>query len=425
MTRPAAPDHDTGFVSGRREWLKAAGRVAVAIAMTPAAVALAQKAGGKGVGQAQPSKEELEKQYGETETKVKVGSNPSRPGIADWTQMQGVGLVWPAKYYLPWPAGQGHEVYQSWNGNKIGPPRATHMQAQNYYAWDFHIIRGQYICAARDGKVTNVVDNAAVGNERENVIYIEHADGETSVYAHNGSNTALVKVGDKVLAGQKICQGSNEALHLHFCIWKGMIDYPCRFMDFEPKNGVPQYGDCPVSGNKGPDANVTGEIRANYARGEAAFQAKEYLAALNFFLAATAVEVRIEEYEKSLERIEECRVIVDAEVAEAITNAKNGDFAGADKRFKEIRKKYGDFAAARIDAGLEELKNDPKFKDWVAKERSERIWLEARKAEKFERWDEAIKHYKELKKLYKKGEPEFDVIQKKLADLMKAKILEE
>ena len=291
-------------------------------------------------GDEQKTEEELQKAYEETEKKVSPASTDDRPGLAPWSSKQGVGLEWPAKYYLPWPAGGSHEVYQSWNGNKIGPPRATHMKAQNYYAWDFHIVRGQYICAARDGKVTVVKDDQPAGSENDNVLYIEHADKEVSVYAHIGSGTALVASGDKVLAGQKICQGSNESLHLHFVIWKGMIDYPCRFIDYAPDNGVPQYGSSPVSGNKGPDDAVINEIKANFAKGEAAYEAKDYFTALKFYKAATIAEVRIEEYESALERIEECRGIIDTEVADAIKNAKEGDFQGAEKRFKEIKKTY-------------------------------------------------------------------------------------
>lgn len=408
-----------GFSPDRRAALAAFGIGAAALAFQ-GKLAFAQKAPAK-----EPTKEELEAAWAETEKLVAKASTVDRPGLADWMQVQGQNLNWPAKYYLPWPAGIGHQVYQSWNGNKIGPPRATHMKAQNYYAWDFHIVRGDYICAARDGKVSNVSDQEPAGNENANVIYIDHADGERSVYAHVGSNTALVAVGDKVLAGQKICQGSNESMHLHFVIWKGMIDYPCRFIDYAAFNGVPQYGAAVVSGNREPAAAVTDEIKANFRKGEAAFSAKDYLSALKFFMAATLVEVRIQEYEASLERIEECKQLIDAEVAQAIEGAKSGDFAGADKRFKEIRKKYGDYAKGRIDAALEGLKSDPKFKEWVQKQQSERIWLEARKAEKYEKWDDAIKHYRELRKLYKKGEPEYDEIQKKLAQLQKAKILEE
>ncbi|MCB9894479.1 MAG: peptidoglycan DD-metalloendopeptidase family protein [Planctomycetes bacterium] len=376
-------------------------------------------------GDEQKTEEELQKAYEETEKKVSVGSTDDRPGIAPWSQKQGVDLEWPAKYYLPYPAGVGHEIYQSWNGNKIGPPRATHMKAQNYYAWDFHIVRGQYICAARDGKVTMVKDDQPAGSENDNVIYIEHADKEVSVYAHIGSGTALVANGDKVLAGQKICQGSNESLHLHFVIWKGMIDYPCRFIDYAPDNGVPQYGSSPVSGNKGPDDAVINEIKANFAKGEAAYEAKDYFTALKFYKAATIAEVRIEEYESALERIEECRGIIDAEVADAIKNAKEGDFQGAEKRFKEIKKTYGDYAKERIDAALDELKDDPKFKDWVNKQRAEKLWIKAGEAFQTEKWDEAEKLYKELKGLYKKGEPEYDEARKKLSEVKMAKILEE
>ncbi|MCA8911234.1 MAG: peptidoglycan DD-metalloendopeptidase family protein [Planctomycetes bacterium] len=371
------------------------------------------------------TEEELQKAYDETEKLVSAGSTDDRPGLAPWSQKQGVGLEWPAKYYLPWPAGGSHEVYQSWNGNKIGPPRATHMKAQNYYAWDFHIVRGQYICAARDGKVSVVKDDQPAGSENDNVIYIEHADGETSVYAHIGSDTALVESGDKVLAGQKICQGSNESMHLHFVIWKSLIDYPCRFKDFEPDNGVPQYGSSPASGNKGPDDAQIEEIKSNYKKGEAAYEAKDYLTALKFYLAATQDEVRIEEYEASLERIEECRQIIDGEVEKAIENAKAGDFAGAEKRFKEIKKTYGDYAKTRIDAALEELKDDPKFRDWVAKQRADRLLIKAAEAEQKEDWDEAEKLYRQIKKLFKKGDPEYDTARDKLTKIKMAKALED
>ncbi|MCA8918414.1 MAG: M23 family metallopeptidase [Planctomycetes bacterium] len=408
------------FRRDRRTWMQAVGLTVAASAFGPALFAQKSKKGDSELTEA-----ELEAAYAETEKLVSVASTDDRPGIAAWQQKQGVGLQWPAKYYLPWPAGIGHQVYQSWNGNKIGPPRATHMKAQNFYAWDFHIIRGEYICAARDGKVTNVVDDQPAGNENANVIYIEHADGEVSVYAHNGSNTALVSIGDKVLAGQKICQGSNESMHLHFCIWKGMIDYPCRFIEVENDNGVPQYGQNPVSKNTGPDDGQIHEIKTNFAKGEAAFEKKDYLTALNFYLAATVTEVRIEEYEASLERIDECRVIIDAEVADAVAEAKEGDFASADKRLKEIKKKYGDFAKGRIDEALKELEDDPKFKDWVNKQRCERWWIAAHKAEKFEDWDEAEKYYRLLKGVYKKGDTEYDEIRKKLTRIKMAKILEE
>ncbi|MCC7509680.1 MAG: peptidoglycan DD-metalloendopeptidase family protein [Planctomycetes bacterium] len=406
------------FQPARRAWLAAVGVGAGLFALQPRLHAQKKTP-------PQPTEEELQAAYAETEKAVAKGSTPDRPGLAAWAQKQGVGLQWPAKYYLPWPAGAGHQVYQSWNGNKIGPPRATHMQAQNYYAWDFHITRGQYIAAARDGKVTNVVDDQPPGNENANVIYIEHADGEVSVYAHNGSNTALVAVGDKVLAGQKLCQGSNESMHLHFCIWKGMIDYPCRFIDFAADNGVPQYGGNPVSGNKGPDAGLLAEIEANFKKGEAAFGIKDYLNALKWYMAATAVEVRVEAYEQSLARIEECRVIIDEEVQAAVKEARDGDMAKAEKSLKAVQKKYGDYGKQRVEVAMDELKKDPKFREWANKQASEKLWLEARRAEKFEEWDKAEKAYRELRKMYKKGEPEYDQIQEKLKKISIAKILEE
>lgn len=371
------------------------------------------------------SEAELKEAYAKTEEAVSKGSTNDRPGLAAWSKKQGTDLTWPAKYYLPWPAGQSHQVFQSWNGNKVGPPRATHMKAQNYYAWDFNIVRGQYICAARDGEVSFVHDSEPAGNENDNVIRIKHNDGEVSVYAHIGSSTSLVEVGDKVLTGQKICQGSNESIHLHFVIWKGMIDYPCRFLDYTANNGVPQGGSSVVSGNKGTEEAVLEQIRTNYKKGEAAFAEKDYLNALKWFRAATVKEVLITEYEQSLERIEECRGLIDAEVDKAINEAKSGDFVSAEKRFKALKKQYGDYAGERIDEALDELKDDPKFQEWVAKQRAGRLWVEAEKYYMADDWDKAIDAYKKLTKMYEKNTPQYKKAKSRLRDCLHAKILEE
>lgn len=386
----------------------------------------AAKTGGKPA--CAPNPAELEKKYEETEKLVAVGSNDKRPGIKPWNQVQGAAedLTWPAKYYLPWPAGESHKVYQSWNGNNIGPPQATHMQPQNYYAWDFNIVRGENICAARDGTITQAWDTEPAGKENDNCLKIKHADGEESVYAHIGSNTSLVKVGDKVLCGQVICQGSTESQHLHFVIWKGMIDYPCRFIDYAGTNGVPQYGASPVSGNKGTPKEVIEQIKADYLKGEAAFTAARFDEALRFFRLATQREVLIDEYEKALARIEECKLEMEKEIGAAIEEAKKGDFANADKRFKAMKKRYGDKEAQdRIEAALAELKSDPKFKDWAAKQLAQRKWIEAKAAEDKEDFDKALALYRDLLKVYKKDEQEFKDLKKKIADLEVAKGLEE
>jgi murein DD-endopeptidase MepM/ murein hydrolase activator NlpD len=369
---------------------------------------------------AEENRAELEKKYVETEKLVAVGSTDKRPGIKAWAEIQGAAedLTWPAKYYLPWPAGESRKVYQSWNGNKIGPPQATHMQPQNYYAWDFNIVRGQYICAARDGTVTQAWDQEPAGKENDNCLKIKHVDGEESVYAHIGSNTSLVKIGDKVLAGQKICQGSNESQHLHFVIWKGMIDYPCRFIDYAATNGVPQYGASPVSGNKGTPQEVIDQIKADYAKGEAAFAAAKFDEALRCFRAATAREVLIDEYEKSLARIDECKAEIDKEITAGIEEARKGDFAGADKRFKALKKKFGDKEAQdRIEAALNELKADPKFKEWVAQQMAQRQMIEAKAAEDKEDWDKALKIYREILKAYKKDTQEYKDVKKKIQEI--------
>jgi murein DD-endopeptidase MepM/ murein hydrolase activator NlpD len=382
--------------------------------------AQAQSKGKQAPPSAEENRAELEKKYAATEDLVKVASTDKRPGIKAWSEIQGSAedLTWPAKYYLPWPAGSSHKVYQSWNGNKIGPPQATHMQPQNYYAWDFNIVRGEAICAARDGTVTQAWDTEPAGKELDNCLKIKHCDGEESVYAHIGSNTSTVKVGDKVLCGQKICEGSTESQHLHFVIWKGMVDYPCRFIDYPATNGVPQYGASPTSGNKGTPQEVIDQIKADFAKGEAAFTAGKFDEALKFYRLATAREVLIDEYEKSLGRIDECKLEIDKEITAGVEEARKGDFAGADKRFKALKKKFGDKEAQdRIEAALSELKADPKFKEWVAQQMAQRKMIEAKAAEVREDWDKALSLYREILKVYKKEDLEYKDLKKKIQEI--------
>ena len=70
--------------------------------------AQAQSKGKQAPPTAEENRAELEKKYAETEDLVKVASTDKRPGIAAWSEIQGSAdtLTWPAKYYLPWPAGE-------------------------------------------------------------------------------------------------------------------------------------------------------------------------------------------------------------------------------------------------------------------------------------------------------------------------------
>jgi len=82
--------------------------------------------------------------------------------------------------------------------------------------------------AALEGTVTRVVQshpdrNTATFegcNDVLNIIKIEHAGGFTTSYLHIKRNSALVKVGDRVSAGQRLAvagsSGCSTAAHLHF-----------------------------------------------------------------------------------------------------------------------------------------------------------------------------------------------------------------
>jgi len=385
---------------------------------------------GQPIGKARLTAEQLEEEYKKTEAAALASDSDTRPGLAPWNQQQGANLIWPAKYYLPWPAGESHRVNQSWNGNNIGPGGgATHMKAQNYYAWDFNIVRGQRICAARDGIVRTVVMDK--DNELDNKIIIDHADGECSVYSHVGKETGQVSVGDKVLRGQVICQGSDQSQHVHFVIWKGMKDMPCRFIDYMANNGVPQGGGSVTSGNTGVDEAQIAAIKAAFQKGEAAYRAGDFQTALNLFRQACAVEIAIEEYEQAKARIDEVRAAMMKTIDDVRAAVRAKDFKGAEDKLKDLKKKYGEDEAMRqIKELMSELKKDPDFRIFVAKNSLKAIEDKARQFEKDSKYKEAKEAYQQIVDLTDGlKDPELEKAlanaKKKVLDLDKAAIFDD
>ena len=91
----------------------------------------------------------------------------------------------------------------------------------------------QPVMAAEDGTVAftadGIANNTTPGkidypidytNLTGNVVYIEHSDGTLAMYAHMIPNSLLVKVGQKITAGQQLGRlgnsGNSLAPHLHF-----------------------------------------------------------------------------------------------------------------------------------------------------------------------------------------------------------------
>jgi len=105
----------------------------------------------------------------------------------------------------------------------------SHGDAENRYAVDFAAAIGTPVLAARDGVVMQVesdFDKAGLKLEkyggRANLIRILHGDGTMAVYAHLKLEGVLVRVGQRVHAGQQIGLSGNTGFttgpHLHFAV---------------------------------------------------------------------------------------------------------------------------------------------------------------------------------------------------------------
>ncbi|MBU8976629.1 M23 family metallopeptidase [Lysobacter sp. MMG2] len=105
----------------------------------------------------------------------------------------------------------------------------SHRDEQNRYAVDFAADIGTPVLAAREGVVMQVesdFDKAGLNLERyggrANFVRILHEDGTMTLYAHLKSEGALVRVGQRVRAGQQIGLSGNTGFttgpHLHFAV---------------------------------------------------------------------------------------------------------------------------------------------------------------------------------------------------------------
>ncbi|HSR64524.1 MAG TPA: M23 family metallopeptidase [Xanthomonadaceae bacterium] len=107
--------------------------------------------------------------------------------------------------------------------------RFSHTDPQNLYAVDFAADIGTPVLAARDGVVMQVesdFDKAGLNMEkyggRANFVRILHDDGTMGLYAHLQEGGALVRLGQRVRAGQQIGLSGNTGFttgpHLHFAV---------------------------------------------------------------------------------------------------------------------------------------------------------------------------------------------------------------
>lgn len=138
-------------------------------------------------------------------------------------------------YRLPYQLGTRHRVGQGYNGD---------FSHRGEYAIDWNMPVGTPVYAARGGKVIELVDHYNSGGirktfrERGNNIKILHDDKSIGAYVHLKNNGVLVKVGDRVVQGQKIGLSGNTGYssgpHLHFEVY-GInqlleeVNFPIKF----------------------------------------------------------------------------------------------------------------------------------------------------------------------------------------------------
>jgi len=160
------------------------------------------------------------------------GVIPGRPGDPQTPScLEGVTFGDPADspYVLPYPAGESHEVFQTYCG-----PVSHGRDGQR--SIDFLMPVGSAVVAARRGVVRVVIDRYPDGGRQFNLIYIEHPDGSSAFYGHLERDTALVEVGDDVQAGQRIASSGSSGTslpHLHFGVAR---TWPVRHPDDQPVN---------------------------------------------------------------------------------------------------------------------------------------------------------------------------------------------
>lgn len=155
------------------------------------------------------------------------------------------------QYSLPYQTCSKFEIVQGY----FGP---THKRGDIYeYAVDFGLPESTLVCAARNGTVTAFRDDSTAGGREEkysnsaNYIIIKHEDNSYAEYLHLKKDGVLVKLGDKIEAGQCIAlsgnTGQSSGPHLHLCVFyydgaHQRHSLPINFKTAAGINGSPQNG---------------------------------------------------------------------------------------------------------------------------------------------------------------------------------------
>lgn len=126
-------------------------------------------------------------------------------------------------YFLPYLPGYRFKVTQAYNGSY------SHT-GSNRYAVDWKMPEGTIVCAARAGEVVKAKSDSDTGGPSpkfdsfNNYVLIRHDDGTLGHYCHLQQDGVMVKVGERVVAGQPIAMSGNTGFssgpHLHFCVFR-------------------------------------------------------------------------------------------------------------------------------------------------------------------------------------------------------------
>ena len=154
------------------------------------------------------------------------------------------------EYRLPYADEQSYPVTQGY-GAKL-----SHRGPETFTV-DFGMTPGTPVHAAREGVVVLLEDSHATGCWRDecarlaNFVVVLHADGTTGEYFHLEHGSVQVRLGERVLRGQRLALSGNTgystAPHLHFGVYRtsrdgGTQSVAVRFLTREGVIRAPRTG---------------------------------------------------------------------------------------------------------------------------------------------------------------------------------------